>query len=199
MVPVHHVFFFGDPHWWPQLFFGDPKGLIGDPQNRVFGDPKVLIGDPPKLKNSKNQISIKFFSDYDWVSKTSLRCVFSISNIRLSIWYMYNRFFLFFSKMWSRPIFAARFMWSKTVSIQIEDCVESKNKCWDLEELIKSVLFHIRVIEIWWIFKEIEAREKNWIFLFVGKFTTVSHKSLYIRFCECQVLCLKNNFIRVWF
>ena len=30
----------------PNFFFGDPKGLIGDPQNRVFGDPKVLIGDP---------------------------------------------------------------------------------------------------------------------------------------------------------
>ena len=55
-----------------------------------------------------------------------------------------------------------------------------KNKCWDLEELIKSVLFHIHVIEIWWTFKEIEAREKIWNFLFVGKFTTVSHKSLYI-------------------
>ena len=102
-------FFLVTPIGDPNFFFGDPKGLIGDPQNRVFGDPKIqllpfywwppaLIGDSQKLKKSKNQISIKFFSDYDWVSKTSLRCVFSISNIRLSIWYMYNRFFDLFQK-----------------------------------------------------------------------------------------------------
>ena len=30
-----------------------------------------MIGDPQKLKKSKNQISIKFFSDYDWVSDQS--------------------------------------------------------------------------------------------------------------------------------
>ena len=30
-----------------------------------------------------------------------------------------------------------------------------------------------------------------------GKFTTVSYKSIYITFCARQVLCLKNNLIRV--
>ena len=84
----------------PLLFFVDPKGLIGDPQNCVFGDPRVVIGDPqncvfgdpthvigdPKfLKKFKNQNLIKIFSNYDRVSKTSLRCVFSNSNTRLSI------------------------------------------------------------------------------------------------------------------
>ena len=108
-----HVFFFWWPplvtptfFWWPQgvdwwppkSSFWWPQGVDWWPPKSNYWWPPALIGDPQKLKKSKNQISIKFFSDYDWVSKTSLRCVFSISNIRLSIWYMYNRFFDFFQK-----------------------------------------------------------------------------------------------------
>ena len=99
------VFFFGDPHWWPHTFFlVTPRGFWWTPKIEFlvtpdgFWWPPMVIGDPQILKKSKNQISIKFFSNYDGVSKTSLRCVFSISNIRLSIWYMYNRFFDFFQK-----------------------------------------------------------------------------------------------------
>ena len=152
------MFFF----WWP------PKSGFWWPPKSNYWWPPALIGDPQKLKKSKNQISIEFFSDYDWVSKTSLRCVFSISNIRLSIWYMYNRFFDFFQKC-----DLGRFLWPdscdpKQYVSRLKIVFESKNKCWDLEELIKSVLFDIHVIEIWWIFKEIEAREKNLKFFVCG-------------------------------
>ena len=51
----------------PHFFFGDPKGLIGDPQNRIIGDPKGVIGDPKNVKKWKKQIWIQFFSDYDRV------------------------------------------------------------------------------------------------------------------------------------
>ena len=102
-------FFFWWPQgvdWWPPKieFLVTPGGdwwppvVIGDPQKLSFWWPQGLIGDPQNLKKSKHQISTKFFSNYDGVSKTSLRCVFSISNTRLSIWYMYNRFFEFFQK-----------------------------------------------------------------------------------------------------
>ena len=91
-------FFLVTPIGDPNFFFWWPQGVDWWPPKSNYWWPPALIGDPQKLKKSKNQISIKFFSDYDWVSKTSLRCVFSISNIRLSIWYMYNRFFDFFQK-----------------------------------------------------------------------------------------------------
>ena len=154
--------------WWPpKSSFWWPQGVDWWPPKSNYWWPPALIGDPQKLKKSKNQISIKFFSDYDWVSKTSLRCVFSISNIRLSIWYMYNRFFDFFQKCdlgrFYGQIHVIQHNW-----IWIEDRLEWKNKRWDLEELIKSVLFHIHVIEIWWIFKEIEAREKILKFFVCG-------------------------------
>ena len=55
----------------------------------------------------------------------------------------------------------AKFMRAKTSFILIEDCLESKNKYWDLKDLIKNDLFPIHIIEIWSIFKKIEAREKN--------------------------------------
>ena len=54
-----------------------------------------------------------------------------------------------------------RFMRTKTAFILIEYCLESKNKYWDLKDLIKHDLFHIHIIKIWRMFKKIEAREKN--------------------------------------
>ena len=130
----------------PNFFFGDPQGLIGDPQNRVFGDPKVLIGDPqnpiigdprrwlvtPKnWKNQKVKFRLNFFRLWLGLKNIFKMCIFDfqyqiIDLIRVS------SIFWFFYKMWYRPIFMARFMWSKTACICIEIRLESKNKCWDL-------------------------------------------------------------------
>ena len=47
-----HIFFLVTPIGDPNFFFGDPKGLIGDPQNPVIGDPRWWWVTPQKLKKS---------------------------------------------------------------------------------------------------------------------------------------------------
>ena len=168
------MFFF----WWPPLvtphfFFGDPKGFLVTPENRVFGDPRRLLvtpenwvfGDPrwllvtPKFwKIKKSNFDQNFFQIWWSLRNIFKMCIFDfqyqiIDLIRVS------SIFWFFYQMWSRPIFMARFMWSKTACICNEIRLESKNKCWDLKDLITNVLFHIQIIAIGRIFKEIEVRE----------------------------------------
>ena len=101
------VLFLVTPIGDPNFFLVTPRGWLVTPKIEFLVTPRCWLVTPkiqllvtpcvdwwpPKIEKIK-----KSFSDYDWVSKTSLRCVFSISNIRLSIWYMYNRFFDFFQK-----------------------------------------------------------------------------------------------------
>ena len=174
------VFFWWPPLVTPHFFFGDPKGFLVTPENRVFGDPDGYWW-PPKIeflvtpdgywwppnfeKIKKSNFDQNFFQIWWSLRNIFKMCIFDfqyqiIDLTRVSL------IFWFFYKMWSRPIFMARFMWSKTACICIEIRLESKNKCWDLKDLITNVLFHIHIIAIWRIFKEIEVRE-NFFQIFI--------------------------------
>ena len=167
--------FFGDPHWWPPTFFlVTPMGFWWPPKIEFLVTPDGYWW-PPKIeflvtpdgywwppnfeKIKKSNFDQNFFQIWWSLRNIFKMCIFDfqyqiIDLIRVS------SIFWFFYKMWSRPIFMARFMWSKTACICIEIRLESKNKCWDLKDLITNVLFHIHIIAIWRIFEEIEAREK---------------------------------------
>ena len=179
-----HGFFF----WWPPLvtptfFLVTPRGWLVTPKIEFLVTPRCWLVTPkiqllvtpgvdwwpPKIEKIKKSNFDQIFFQI-WLSLRNIFkiCIFDfqyqiIDLIRVS------SIFWFFYKMWSRPIFMARFMWSKTACICIKIRLESKNKCWDLKDLITNVLFHIHIIAIWRIFKEIEVREKNFqIFMWVN-------------------------------
>ena len=149
--------FFGWPQgvdWWP------PKSSYWWPPKSSFWWSQGVDWWPPKFeKIKKSSFDQIFFRLWLGLKNIFRMCIFDFQYQIIDLIHVLS-FFWFFSKMWSRPIFMAGFMWSKTVCNWIEICLGSKNKCWDLKGPLKSVLFHIHIIGIWWIFKEIETREK---------------------------------------
>ena len=85
-------------------------------------------------------------------------CIFDFQYWIINLERVYSDFQTFLFKVnFGRD--CGRIIWYILQDLENESCLVSKNKCWDLKDLIKHIIFHINIMEIWWILKEIRIRQ----------------------------------------